>query len=87
MYKARIEPNLWCCDPHGYRIPVELSMYRANNNPRLPFYIQDFEDEDFFYIVTALHGVKKEKSSLFGNRFHDFDWVEHLKVGTKTKAT
>jgi hypothetical protein len=70
---------MWVRDESGQRVPMELIMYRSNQHTSLPFYTQDFEDEEFFYIVTGLHGIPRKDKSLLGSRYHAIDWQAHWK--------
>jgi hypothetical protein len=76
--KSTIPETNWVQDRDG-RVPMEVLMYRSNKHIGLPHYLQDFEDEEYFYIVTEIHGIRRENVGFFESKYHHFEWQLHFK--------
>lgn len=82
--KKSIEESMLIEDETRRKVPVDVLRYRSNTHFDLPMHLDDMEDEDFFYIITALHGIpanhpRGAHDGIFGNqiRYHAVNWDVH----------
>lgn len=74
--KSNIPQHLWITSRVGDKLPIELTVYRANKNIRYPEYIEDYDHDGYYYIVTELHGLPRKKFAANDDNFNEDDGCE-----------
>lgn len=62
IFRHKIPANKWAHDPKLGIIPMEIYILRHVHHPNIIEYIDQFQDEQFFYLVMELHGTGWSKA-------------------------
>jgi serine/threonine protein kinase len=62
IFRHKIPANKWAHDPKLGIIPMEIYILRHVHHPNIIEYIDNFQDEQFFYLVMELHGTGWSKA-------------------------